>query len=98
MRAGDGRKVSRALCGLRVVIHNPLALQPIHNLLHLIVPIDPKGNQTTNDAGEYQSNRETDPKTPELHILFEGEIDPYRNPKSVIRTKSGEKTGDEFFG
>ena len=89
-RAGDDRKVSRAFCGFVIVTRSPLALYPIHNLLDLVVPIGPEDNQTTNDAGGQQSNRETNPKTPEFHILFEGEIDPYRDSKSVIRTKSGE--------
>ena len=63
-RASDGREVSRALCRFVPVTHDPLTLQPIHNLLHLIVPIDPKDNQTTDDTGGRQSNRETNPKTP----------------------------------
>ena len=74
LRADDYRKISCALCRfVRVVTHITPALHSVHHL-YLIVPTGPKDNQTTNDAGRHRSNRETNPKTPEFYILFEGEI------------------------
>ena len=87
-KADDCKRISCTLSGFVVATHIPVPLQPIHHLLHLEVPIGPKDDQTADDAGQDQSDGETDPKTPKFHILFEGEVDARWNADNIIGTKT----------
>lgn len=90
MVMGGGGGVSCTLCGFIIVTQIPVTLQPLHHLLHLVVPISPKDNQATDNAREHQRNREAYPETPKFHILFKGEVDAHWDTDDIIGTNSRE--------
>jgi hypothetical protein len=89
-RTNDGRRVSCTLGGFDTATRIPITLQPVRHLPHLMVPICPENDQATRSAGAHQSDRETDPKTPEPHMLSEGEVDTYRDTDDIIGTNDRE--------
>jgi hypothetical protein len=90
---------SRTFCGSIVVVDIPLVLHPVHHLLYLVVPIDPKDEGTAETAGEDEGDRETDPEAREVHILFEGEVDAHGNADDIIGARDRWRIGDGFvFG
>lgn len=83
------RRISCTLGRFVIAIRIPVVLQPLHHLLHLTVPIRSKDNQATDTTGEHQSDRETNPESPELHILPKGKVDAHRDTNDIIGTNEG---------
>lgn len=76
-----------------VVTHITLTLQSVHNL-HLIALLGPKLAQRTIrppvTADEHRTGSGTLGSLDWSHDCFEGEMDPDRDPKNVIRTENRE--------
>ena len=51
-----------------------------------MIPIGPKDNQAADDIGTYQSEGETDPETPQPHVVLESNIHADRDTKAIIGT------------
>lgn len=60
------------------------ALQPLHHLLHFIIPIGSEDGQAANDAVEHQGDREANPEARELHMLRKCEVDAQRDTEDII--------------
>ena len=93
----DGKRVSCTLGRFDTVTRIPITLQPLRHLPHLMVPIYRENVQASNGASAQQSDRETNPKTLEPHIVSEGEVHANRNTDDIIGTDTG-NAGSEFFG
>jgi len=73
-----------------VAVQIPITLQPLHDLLHLTIPIGPKDDQTADGTGKYQSDSETDPKTPQPHAVLESDVHADWDTNAIIGTNVGE--------
>jgi len=88
--SAGGRGISCTLGRFTVVAQIPVIIQPLHDLLHLTIPVGPKDNQATNDTGTHQSDGETNPETPQFHVVLKSKVDAQWDTNDIIGTNGRE--------